>query len=311
MNPSLRQLRVLVSIHRAGNLTRAAAQLGLTQAAVSLQLQQLEKTFGLRLFDRTTRELAATHAGLQAVAAAEQILAATEGLTNQMRNLNGVNAGRLAMAVSAGFASTFMPPILREFRQSHPGIEVVLYDGPAALLVDKLLTTDAEFAIGSVQGEMPDVTIERILKGRISAIGIAGEAFAAKRQVSWDDLSAMQTVTMHQANMVRASIDTALARYGKKFAPTFEVSLFNTALSMTASGVGVTILPDYLLVREQFPNLIARPLVGPAIDYQMSLVRKIGRSLSPAAAKFVSLTRARLARLSGMRDGTLPAGRRA
>ena len=130
------------------------------------------------------------------------------------------------------------------------------------------------------------------------AIGHGGEPFAAKRQMSWDELAAMQTVTMHQANMVRASIDTALARYGKKFTPTFEVSLFNTALSMTASGVGVTILPDYLLVREQFPNLIAKPLVGPAIDYQMSLVRKIGRSLSPAAAKFVSLTRARLGRLS-------------
>jgi len=273
---------------------------------VSLQLQQLEKTFGLRLFDRTTRELAITDAGLQAVAAAEQILAATEGLTNQMRNLNDVNVGKLSMAVSAGFASTFMPPILREFRQSHPAVEVVLYDGPAALLVEKLLTTDAEFAIGSVQGEMPDVTIERILKGRISAIGPVGGPFAAKRQISWDDLAATQTVTMHQANMVRASIDTALARYGKKFTPTFEVSLFNTALSMTASGVGVTILPDYLLVREQFPNLIARPLVGPAIDYQMALVRKIGRSLSPAAAKFVSLVRARLGRLSG----TPSAGRR-
>src|ERR671910_2041248 len=106
MNPSLRQLQVLVHVHRAGNLTRAATQLGLTQAAVSLQLQQLEKVFGLRLFDRTTRELVATHAGVQAIAAAEQILAATSSLANQMRNLNGVNAGRLAMVVSAGFAST-------------------------------------------------------------------------------------------------------------------------------------------------------------------------------------------------------------
>ena len=121
MNPSLRQLQILVHVHRAGNLTRAATQLGLTQAAVSLQLQQLEKAFGLRLFDRTTRELVATGAGLQAIAAAEQILAATANLTNQMRNLNGVNTGKLAMAVSAGFAATLMPPILGQFRKSHPG----------------------------------------------------------------------------------------------------------------------------------------------------------------------------------------------
>ena len=306
MNPSFRQLQILVHVHRAGNLTRAATQLGLTQAAVSLQLQQLEKAFGLRLFDRTTRELVPTNAGMQALAAAEQILAATASLTNQMRNLNGVTAGKLAMAVSAGFASTFMPPILREFRAAHPAIDIVLYDVPAAQLVDKLLTTDAEFAIGSVQGQMPDVTIERILKGRISAIGVAKESFGARKQISWDDLASLQTITMRQENMVRASIDAVLAKSGRRFAPTFEVSLFNTALSMSASDVGVTILPDYLLVRQQFPTLIAKPLVGPAIEYQMSLIRKIGRSLSPAAARFVTLVRARLGRMSGSKAQPAP-----
>jgi DNA-binding transcriptional LysR family regulator len=57
MNLSIRQLQIFVQVYRAGNLTRAAAQLGLTQSAVSLQLQQLEDIFGLRLFDRTTRAL--------------------------------------------------------------------------------------------------------------------------------------------------------------------------------------------------------------------------------------------------------------
>lgn len=298
MNPSLRQLQALVHVHRAGNLTRAATQLGLTQAAISLQLQQLEKTFGLRLFDRTTRELVATNAGTQAIAAAEQILAATANLTNQMRNLHGVNVGKLAMAVSAGFASTSMPPILRQFRTSYPGINIVLYDVPAHQLVDKLLTTDAEFAIGSVPGQIADVTIEPILKGRISAIGIAKEAFGAKKQTSWEDLSSLQTITMRPENMIRASIDMALAKSGRRFAPAIEVSLFNTALSLTASGIGVTILPDYLLVRQQFPTLIAKPLISPAIEYQMSLIRKVGRSLSPAAVRFVSLVRAQFGRMS-------------
>ena len=81
--------------------------------------------------------------------------------------------------------------------------------------------------------------------------------------------------------------------------PTLEVSLFNTCLSLTAAGVGVTVLTDYLLVRQQFPTLVAKPLVGPAIDYHMSLIRKVGRSLSPAATKFVGLIRARLGRMSG------------
>lgn len=301
MNPSLRQLQALVHVHRAGNLTRAATQLGLTQAAISLQLQQLEKIFGLRLFDRTTRELVPTSAGLQAIASAEQILAATSSLTNQMHNLSGATTGKLAMAVSAGFASTFLPPILGRFRDAHPGIDVVLYDVPAHALVDRLLTTDAEFALGGVQGHIPDVTIERVLRGRICAIGLARE-FSARRQTSWDDLASLPTITMRRENLVRATIDAALAKSERRFDPTIEVSLFNTALSMTAAGVGVTVLPDYVLSRQQFPTLVAKPLVAPAIEWQVSLMRKIGRSLSPAATRFVALVKAQLGRMSRSKE---------
>lgn len=301
MSPSLRQLQILVHVHRAGNLTRAATQLGLTQAAVSLQLQQLERVFGLRLFDRTTRELVPTSAGLQAIASAEQILAATTTLTNQMHNLNGATTGKVAMAVSAGFASTFLPPILGRFRKSHPGVEVVLYDVPAHALVDRLLTTDAEFALGGVQGRIPDVTIERVLRGRICAIGLTRE-FGAKKQISWDDLAALPTITMRRENLVRATIDAALARSERRFDPTIEVSLFNTALSMTAASVGVTVLPDYILSRQQFPTLVAKPLVSPAIEWQVSLMRKIGRSLSPAAARFVALVKAQLGSISRSKE---------
>jgi DNA-binding transcriptional LysR family regulator len=201
--------------------------------------------------------------------------------------------------VSAGFASTFMPAILGQFRKEHPGIDVVVYDVAAAQLIDKLLTTDAEFAIGSVQGPIADVTLEPILKGRISAIGIAKGAFGARKQISWDELSSMPTIALRPENMVRDRIDKALAKSGRRFVPTLEVSLFNTCLSLTAAGVGVTVLTDYLLVRQQFPTLVAKPVVGPAIDYQMSLIRKMGRSLSPAAAKFVALARARMGRTSG------------
>jgi DNA-binding transcriptional LysR family regulator len=301
MNPSLRQLQVLVQVHRAGNLTRAATQLGLSQAAVSLQLQQLEKVFGLRLFDRTTRELVATHAGTQAIVAAEQILAATASLSNQMRNLNGVNTGRLAMVVSAGFASTYMPAILGAFMKAHPGVEVVFYDVSAHHLLDRLLTSDAEIAIGSIQGDIPDVAIERLLKGRISAIGLARGAFGAKKQFTWDEIASQPTISMRRENQARAGIDAALAKSGRAWAPSIEVSVFNTALALTAAGNGITVLPDYLLMRQQFPTLVAKPLVNPVIDWQLSLVRKLGRSLSPAATKFVAIVRAQLGGLAGSR----------
>jgi DNA-binding transcriptional LysR family regulator len=301
MNPSIRQLEVFVHVYRAGNLTRAAAQLGLTQSAVSLQLQQLEELFGLRLFDRTTRALYPTSAATQALSAAEKILSDASGLTGHMRNLTNANVGKVAFAVTAGFASTFMPPILAKFRKANPAIDIVLYDVPAHLLINRLLTTDAEFALGSVHGEIPDVTIEQILKGRLSAIGIDKGAFAARKQIAWDDLAAFSTIAMRRETRIRINIDTALGKLGQAFVPTFEVSLYNTALSMTAAGLGLSILPDYILSPQQFPNLVAKPLVRPALDRQVSLIRRVGRSLSPAAARFVALVRTEFGKMSRTR----------
>ncbi|MDQ8726594.1 LysR family transcriptional regulator [Bradyrhizobium sp. LHD-71] len=298
MNLSIRQLQIFVHVYRAGNLTRAATQLGLTQSAVSLQLRQLEDVFGLRLFDRTTRAVHPTGAATEAVAAAEQILTAASGLTNHMRNLNDGSTGKVTFAASAGFASTFMPPILATFHKFNPGIDVVFYDVPAHHLVDRLLTTEAEFALGSVEGEVPDVSIEPILKGRLSAVGIDRGAFAAKKQIAWDDLAAFPTIAMRRETMIRINIDAALARFGKSFVPTYEVSLFNTALSMTAAGLGVSILPDYIVLPRQFPTLVAKPLVRPALDRQVSLIRVAGRSLSPAATRFVAQVRTEFSKLS-------------
>lgn len=298
MNLSIRQLQIFVHVYRAGNLTRAAAQLGLTQSAVSLQLQQLEEIFGLRLFDRTTRALHPTSAATQAVTAAEQILTAASGLTSHMRNLNDASTGKVTLVASAGFAATFLPPILATFRKAHPGIDTVFYDVPAHEIVGKMLTTEAEFALGSIKSAHPDVTAEPVLKGRLSAVGINEGAFAARKHISWDELASFPTIAMRQETQIRTDIDAALAKLEKTFVPTFEVSLFNTALSMSAAGLGISIQPDYIVDRNQFPTLVTKPLVRPALDREVFLIRRVGRSLSPAAARFVSLVRAEFGKIA-------------
>jgi DNA-binding transcriptional LysR family regulator len=245
----------------------------------------------LRLFDRTTRALYPTSAATQAITAAEQILTAASGLTSHMRNLNDVNTGKVAFAASAGMASTFMPPILAAFRKAHPGIDIVIYDAPAHEIVGKMLTSEAEFALGSVKSENPDVTVEPILKGRLSAVGINEGAFAARKHISWDELASFPTIAMRRETQIRSDIDRELAKFEKTFVPTFEVSLFNTALSMSAAGLGIAVQPDYIVDRNQFPTLVTKPLVRPALGREVFLIRRVGRSLSPAAARFVGHVR--------------------
>ena len=296
MNPTFRQIEAFVLVYRARSITRAATELGLTQSAVSILVRQLEALFGVRLFDRTTRAVHPTPAGTQAYLAAERILSETTGLARQMRNIAESREGRVVLVASAGAASAVMPRILAEFCITHPTIEVEMYDVAADQLLSSLLGSDAEFGIGSIEGATADILIEPLLRGQLCAIGRKDGRFAAKRQLTWDELVEFPTIMMRRNTLILLQIDEALARQGRSLSPTYEVSLINTALSMTAEGLGLSILPSYMLPAQQFPKLEAKPLTRPSIRRQMSLIRRADRSLSPASERFVATARGLLGR---------------
>jgi DNA-binding transcriptional LysR family regulator len=292
MNITLRQLRAFSRVYRSRSITRAARDLGITQSAASLLVKQLETQLGVKLFDRTTRAVQPTLAADAAFHAAERILSDTHGLSRRMLDLAEHRAGRVAFLASAGVASALMPRVLVSFRAAHPDIEIDMRDVAADDLVPRMVATDAEFAIGSVEGEIAEMEIEALVSGRLSAIGRRTAEFAARRSLTWDELARQPTIAMRRETRIRVQIDQMLSQQGKRLIPTYEVTLINTALAMTARGLGLAILPSTMLPADQFPMLIARPLTRPVITRQVSLLQRTGRTLSPAAKAFVTIARA-------------------
>jgi DNA-binding transcriptional LysR family regulator len=186
MNVTLRQLRAFTGVYRTRSITRAARELGITQSAASLLIQQLEVQLGVRLFDRSTRSVQPTPAADEAYQSAERMLGDALGLSRRMRDLAQARAGRVAFLASAGAASALLPRVLATFRTAHPDIEIDMRDMAADDLVPRMMSTDAEFAIGSVEGEFPEMTIETLTRGRLSAIGRRTADFAARRSLTWD-----------------------------------------------------------------------------------------------------------------------------
>ena len=299
MNVTLRQLSAFTGVYRMRSITRAARELGITQSAASLLIQQLEAQLGVKLFDRSTRSVQPTLAAREAFHAAERMLSDAAGLSRRMRDLAAARAGRVAFVASAGAASALLPAVLAKFRAAYPDIEIDMGDVTADDLVPRMIATDAEFAIGSVEGEIAEMTIETLTRGRLSAIGRRTSDFAARRSLTWDELAQLPTIAMRRETRIRMQIDEVLGAQGKRLVPTYEVTLFNTALAMTAQGLGFAILPTTMLPADQFPALIAKPLVRPAITRPVSLLQRQGRTLSPAAQAFVTTARTVLAQQSG------------
>src|SRR2546421_453742 len=124
-NATLRQLRVFSAVARHLSFARAAEELKLTAPAVSMQIKELETEVGLPLFDRSSRKVSLTMVGEYVLAYTQRVLAAMRDTEDMVARFRGLRTGMLDVAM-VSTAKYFLPRLLAQFRDEHPGVEVRL-----------------------------------------------------------------------------------------------------------------------------------------------------------------------------------------
>jgi LysR family transcriptional regulator, nitrogen assimilation regulatory protein len=126
---TLKSLRTLAAVAHAGSLTRAAAELGLAQSAVSRQLGELEKALGGPLFHRTGRGVQPTDLGTQLLPRIEALLAEADDLTRTSRERSGMASGMVTLGLVPGVAGFLASAIYGEVSRSHPLVRLRVLEG--------------------------------------------------------------------------------------------------------------------------------------------------------------------------------------
>src|ERR1041385_234404 len=122
-----RQLAAFCAVVERRSFSQAAAELGVTQPAVSLQIRSLEKRLGVQLVDRSGRRVEPTDAGRRLYRSAQRLLAAEEQLLAELGEEGaGGLSGRLEIGASTGPGGTVLPVALAEFQRLHPDVHVAL-----------------------------------------------------------------------------------------------------------------------------------------------------------------------------------------
>ena len=287
--PSVRQLRAFVAVYYAGQLSSAAESLSLTQPAVTVLLRELEKTLGVRLFERTTRSLRRTEAAVEAIDYAERVLTELDNMAGTMAELSDMRRGRVRIAATSTIAQTLIAKAVRRYKDQHPDVTVVIDDCAPSQFVEKIANEQVDFGVGTLEEGTPGLQQKVFLRDHLSVIADRSYQFSGQGAVTWKQLATHPVVTVKPGYGVRRSIDQAAASAGVKLMIAHEVSLLGTALAMAANGLGVSILPASILAYASYPDLVARRLIRPMIERNISVVYRQGRTLSPAAAAFADL----------------------
>ena len=147
MNYSLRQLKVFVTVARARSFSRAGEIIGLSQSAVSHSVKELEHQTGVRLLDRTTREVVLTEAGQQLAGRLERLL---DELNSTLRDAGRVGqqlTGTVRVAASQTISAHLIPQCIAASGRQYPDIDFVLHDRPQQWVLESIRQGEVDFGI--------------------------------------------------------------------------------------------------------------------------------------------------------------------
>ena len=164
MNYSLRQLRVFVTVAHARSFSRAGDIIGLSQSAVSHSVKELELQTGVRLLDRTTREVVLTEAGQQLAARLERLL---DELNNTLRDAGRVGqqlSGTVRVAASQTISAHLIPQCIAQSNRLYPEIDFMLHDRPQQWVLESIRHGEVDFGIVIDPGPASDYSAKRSCK---------------------------------------------------------------------------------------------------------------------------------------------------
>jgi DNA-binding transcriptional LysR family regulator len=289
--PTIRQLRAFLAVHQLRKLSAAAEKLFVTQSAVSMLIRQLEEGLGARLFDRTTRSLQPTAAAEEMLATAERILRDVDSLSAGFRELSTLQRGRVSLAITPTLASFLLPPAIRRFGEAHPQVRVVVDDCAPEQFVSRIIGEHVDFGIGTPERAGAEVETQTLLRDHLSLVCMPDHPLAGKKAVRWTDLGGHPVITVRPGYGIRPLIDGTATGAGVVLNVVNEVSFLSTAIWMTASGMGASIMPSAFAKAADDPALVIKPITAPRVSRDISVVTKRGRSLSAASRSFIDALR--------------------
>jgi DNA-binding transcriptional LysR family regulator len=289
----IRQLRAFVAIAESGTFTAGAARVHVTQAAISMQIRQLEGETHTQLFVRAPRRVILTEAGEKLLVRAYVILREHDAALEELAELTGAQRGRLRIgSASAMVSAAPLPQILRGLRQTYSGAEASVVSGTSELLVQQVLAGELDAAFVSLPVEARGIQTELLSEDYLVAIASPRHRLAKQKVVSAYALGGEKLILGERGGNTRRLIDQFFAQAGVTLKVAMELSRLAAIKRMVEEDMGVGIVP-LQSVRDEVAkgSLVRWWIEGAQINWQLGVARLVGGYESPIHQKFLQLCR--------------------
>jgi len=290
-----------MAVARNRSFVAAAKELFISPSALSETIRQLEEDLGVRLLDRTTRSVEPTAAGEEFYADIAGVLESLDVCVTRMGDLGSARLGRVRVTGVASVLGRLTGPCIAQLLEAKPGISFDVAEDGTENIMSAVLAGTADIGVGAIPANPPlGLHVLPLMKDRYVLVGRKDhEAFKLKRLT-------LRSVEAWTYASIPFGGEMA-KRFDQSLKPTVKVNNFSALIPVLAAGACVSILPYLAAESTMTEQLALRAFENPAYTRSVSLIRREGRTLSPAAQLLWDLMVNSAARLLTLR--TAPANR--
>lgn len=256
-------LRTLVAVIHAGSFAAAGRELGYTASAVSQQMSGLERSLGLRLFERHARRISPTEPAQYLYERAGELLGLVDQLETDVARLAAGQAGRLRIGSFASAGGPIVAQVIARFLVRRRDVEISLDEGEPHDLFPRVLDGDLDVALGFRYDLVPtawphEVLLTELMVEDLYVIASRRHRLAHKDSVDLGELAAERWIT-NRENTAASHCLVALAA-SEGFLPNiaFRSNSFGTVRGFVAAGLGVAMIPS--LAYEPDESIVLLPI---------------------------------------------------
>lgn len=281
---NLHHVRLFAAVIDHGGFTRAAAELNLSQPAISKSLSELERQLNVRLLERSGRTTRLTDAGRALHARAKELFGVERVAERELREIRGLKRGSLRIAASTTIATYMLPSVLGRFHRRRPGLRILFKSANTRTVAKLLLESRVDVAL--VEGPVEHERIEVLPWQSDELVVIAPPEHPLLRldAVHVTELVAWRFLVREPGSGTRVVTERALAKHGVQLGKTMRFGGTETIKQGVAAGLGLAIVSRAAAADQLALGRIALLAVeGLDIRRTLTRLRLRGRVTGPAA----------------------------
>jgi DNA-binding transcriptional LysR family regulator len=289
INFDLNDLLAFRAVAELTNFRRAAESVHLSQPAFSRRIDKLEQALGVRLLERTTRRVTLTAVGRDFERKVRELL---DELDITLLGIRGVAATRMGEVTVACVPSTvyyYLSRVIRLYHERSPKVRVRVFDAGANEALAAVSRGEADFGLNFMGAQEGDLDFKTLVEERFVAACRRDHPVARMKRVSWSQLRDLDFISVSRSSGNRVLLDQALAGVPERPIAIYEAQHVTAVLGLVEAGLGVAAVPAMAMPGADHPLLVSVPLVEPVVTRKIGLIRRRGRSLSPAAQQLYDL----------------------